>query len=503
VTNIEKIAGEFVASKDCANSGTYTNTWTVTDACSNTSDVFTQVITIQDTTAPTWTTEIASLDQTIECSNIEALSTAQALFPEATDTCDSDVTNIEKIAGEFVASKDCSNSGTYTNTWTVTDACGKTSEVFTQVITIQDTTAPTWTTETASLDQTIECSDTAALDSAQALFPEATDTCDSDVSNIEKSAGQFIASEDCANSGTYTNTWTVTDACGKTSEVFTQVITIQDTTAPITTTEFNTSVNVNCDAIPLKPELVFVDNCSALLTPTYTETISESTPNSYLLDRKWVVSDACGNTSTFNQIVNVSVTNGGATIASKACDTDTATIDLNSLLPTGTPAGGKWFAAETERPNIFDPLNVAAGDYVFEYKISEGDCKLSILLTMTVETDCGGVVLGCGSVLVHNAFSPNGDAKNTKFVIENIDDRLCYPENTVEIYNRWGVLVYETKNYNNSSNYFDGTSEGRSTVTQSNGLPAGTYYYILSYTSFDNNGVIQTNEQDGYLYLTR
>jgi gliding motility-associated-like protein len=122
---------------------------------------------------------------------------------------------------------------------------------------------------------------------------------------------------------------------------------------------------------------------------------------------------------------------------------------------------------------------------------------------MTVETDCGGVVLGCGSVLVHNAFSPNGDAKNTKFVIENIDDRLCYPENTVEIYNRWGVLVYETKNYNNSSNYFDGTSEGRSTVTQSNGLPAGTYYYILSYTSFDNNGVIQTNEQDGYLYLTR
>jgi gliding motility-associated-like protein len=318
-----------------------------------------------------------------------------------------------------------------------------------------------------------------------------------------KTSGLFIASEACANAGSYTNTWTVTDACDNSSAIFTQVITIIDTTAPTTTTEFNTSINVICDAIPLKPELVFVDNCSTVLTPIYSETISDRTPNSYLIDRKWVVSDACGNTSTFDQVINVTVTNGGATIASKACNTDTATIDLNSLLPTGTPSGGTWFTTETERSNIFDPLNVVVGDYVFEYKISEGDCQLSILLTMTVETDCGGIVLGCGSVLVHNAFSPNGDAKNASFVIENIDDTLCYPENTVEIYNRWGILVYETKNYNNSSNYFDGTSEGRSTVTQSEGLPAGTYYYILNYTSFDNNGVIQTNEKDGYLYLTR
>jgi gliding motility-associated-like protein len=64
-------------------------------------------------------------------------------------------------------------------------------------------------------------------------------------------------------------------------------------------------------------------------------------------------------------------------------------------------------------------------------------------------------VLSCGSV-VHNAFSPNGDGINEKFVIDNIDDTVCYPDNTVEIYNRWGVLVYETKGYNNSTNAFEG-----------------------------------------------
>jgi gliding motility-associated-like protein len=113
------------------------------------------------------------------------------------------------------------------------------------------------------------------------------------------------------------------------------------------------------------------------------------------------------------------------------------------------------------------------------------------------------IVLGCGTILVHNAFSPNGDALNDKFIIDNIDDAVCFPENTVEIYNRWGVLVFETKNYNNTSNFFNGTSEGRTTLAQSSGLPTGTYFYILNYTSVDNLDQIQTNRKDGYLYLTR
>ncbi|MFC6262120.1 VWA domain-containing protein, partial [Flavobacterium panici] len=237
VSNITKVSGQFVASEGCANSGTYTNTWTVKDDCGNTSDTFTQIITIQDTTAPAWTTQAGSLNQTIECSNAEALATAQTLFPAASDLCDADVSNITKVSGQFLASEGCGNAGTYTNTWTVKDNCGNTSDSFTQVITIQDTTAPTWTTQAGSLNQTIECSNAEALTSAQALFPTASDLCDAGVSNITKISGQFTASEGCANSGTYTNTWTVKDDCGNTSDTFTQIITIQDTTAPTWTTQ--------------------------------------------------------------------------------------------------------------------------------------------------------------------------------------------------------------------------------------------------------------------------
>ena len=113
------------------------------------------------------------------------------------------------------------------------------------------------------------------------------------------------------------------------------------------------------------------------------------------------------------------------------------------------------------------------------------------------------IVLGCGNIIVHNAFSPNGDGINETFVIENLEDILCYPTNTIEIYNRWGVLVFETRNYDNLSNYFDGISRGRTTIKQSSGLPTGTYYYILKYTSIDGLGGVLNNIKDGYLYLTR
>jgi hypothetical protein len=43
------------------------------------------------------------------------------------------------------------------------------------------------------------------------------------------------------------------------------------------------------------------------------------------------------------------------------------------------------------------------------------------------------------------------------FTIDNIDDTICYPENTVEIYNRWGSS-FETTGYNNVTNAFNGIS---------------------------------------------
>ena len=104
-------------------------------------------------------------------------------------------------------------------------------------------------------------------------------------------------------------------------------------------------------------------------------------------------------------------------------------------------------------------------------------------------------VSGC-KIEVFNAISLNGDATNERFYIRGIE---CYPDNTVEIYNRWGVLVFERDNYNNEERVFKGFSEGRTTIKQSDGLPSGTYYYILKYKDSDSKAY----QKAGYLYLTK
>ncbi|WP_448824400.1 T9SS type B sorting domain-containing protein [Capnocytophaga gingivalis] len=96
---------------------------------------------------------------------------------------------------------------------------------------------------------------------------------------------------------------------------------------------------------------------------------------------------------------------------------------------------------------------------------------------------------------IYNGVSSNSDGKNDGFTIEGIE---AYPKNTLKIFNRWGVLVYQKEGYTNAEP-FDGYSNGRSTVEQGKRLPQGTYYYILDY----QDSVGQTHNHSGWLCLKK
>uniref|UniRef100_UPI0026283BE8 T9SS type B sorting domain-containing protein n=1 Tax=uncultured Lacinutrix sp. TaxID=574032 RepID=UPI0026283BE8 len=96
---------------------------------------------------------------------------------------------------------------------------------------------------------------------------------------------------------------------------------------------------------------------------------------------------------------------------------------------------------------------------------------------------------------VFQAVTPNGDNDNDVFIIKNIE---LFPENTVEIYNRWGVIVYETEGYGQNGKYFKGESNGRVTIKQGEQLPVGTYFYIVKYKKGD-----EAKSKAGYLYIQR
>lgn len=97
---------------------------------------------------------------------------------------------------------------------------------------------------------------------------------------------------------------------------------------------------------------------------------------------------------------------------------------------------------------------------------------------------------------VFNVVTPNGDGIHDVLTIRGLQN---FPNNTIKIYNRWGVLVYSTRGYNSKGNVFDGTSQGRVTVDQDNKLPTGTYFYILEYE--DQGGNQKT--LSGYIYLNK
>ncbi|NMH86423.1 T9SS type B sorting domain-containing protein, partial [Flavivirga algicola] len=104
------------------------------------------------------------------------------------------------------------------------------------------------------------------------------------------------------------------------------------------------------------------------------------------------------------------------------------------------------------------------------------------------EDDPTETELGC--LIVLNEFSPNGDGVNDYLVINCIEN---YPNNRLEIYNRWGNIVYKKQGYDNE---FDGISNGRSTINGTEKLPVGTYYYVLDLGDGSKPKV-------GWLYINR
>ncbi|UZO79408.1 gliding motility-associated C-terminal domain-containing protein [Aquimarina sp. ERC-38] len=118
---------------------------------------------------------------------------------------------------------------------------------------------------------------------------------------------------------------------------------------------------------------------------------------------------------------------------------------------------------------------------------SDGDFE-DITITLLVPED---------DIFIYTGISPNGDGQNDEFIITGLEK---FENNTLRIYNRWGVLVFEEDGYaTDGVENFKGISNGRVTIAEDENLPAGTYYYTLDYQV--NPGSIKSRA--GYLYINR
>jgi gliding motility-associated-like protein len=120
-------------------------------------------------------------------------------------------------------------------------------------------------------------------------------------------------------------------------------------------------------------------------------------------------------------------------------------------------------------------------------------------------------IIGDRSFLIPNAFSPNGDGINDKFVISGISKgKVQAQTSSLEVFNRWGTLVYRSKGKNYVDGLgllWDGTSSTSNMVSIGSELPNGTYFYVFTVkVNISESGKEQreeTKKYSGYVELRR
>ena len=449
--------------------GNVTYTYTFTDCEGNTHNwVYTYTIERLDFTMP------ANASSTVAC----PADVVAPTVPAVTDACGNTLTPSAPVIS---AMPTCEGNVTYT--YTFTDCEGNTHD-WVYTYTIDDTIAPTGT---APADLTLQCITAIPLADVTAITDEA-DNC---------SGGVTVAVADVNNGGTgclgnpyiVTRTFTLTDCAGNTTDLV-QTIIVEDNTAPVFDGALPGDLVLECtDNIPVTPTLTATDNCSMPTVMYDEQRVDGSCPSSYTLTRTWTATDTCGNESAHVQTITVQDT--------------TPPVFTGDLPQDGF--------ADCDNIPVAPPLtatdNCGNVTITLDEQRIDGDCdnRYQLIRTWTATDDCGNastyvqtLSLAC-HIKIWNAVSPNNDGKNDIFYLEGIE---CYPKNSVEIFNRWGVKVYETNGYDNVSRVFSGYSDGRSTISRNELLPTGTYFYVLKYEfSYDGVNGKSNIDKAGYLYI--
>src|SRR4030095_5090409 len=108
----------------------------------------------------------------------------------------------------------------------------------------------------------------------------------------------------CAGSYSVTRTWTATDACGTISTA-SQMINVQNITAPVIAA-LPAPSTIDCPATPVFAVATATDACGSAFTLTSAEVTTPGLcAGSYSVTRTWTATDACNNSSTASQTINV------------------------------------------------------------------------------------------------------------------------------------------------------------------------------------------------------
>ncbi|WP_053991119.1 gliding motility-associated C-terminal domain-containing protein [Mangrovimonas sp. TPBH4] len=142
-----------------------------------------------------------------------------------------------------------------------------------------------------------------------------------------------------------------------------------------------------------------------------------------------------------------------------------------------------WYDAPVDGNTLEDSQILEDGETYYAAMISDNGCESIIRLDVTVALD--------QCFIIPDGFSPNDDGINDTFTIPNLRD--LYPDFTLEIYNRYGNILYK-----GDTNTPDWNGESKKGITLGNGVcPVGVYFYVLNFNDGDKKAI------QGRVYLSR
>jgi gliding motility-associated-like protein len=127
--------------------------------------------------------------------------------------------------------------------------------------------------------------------------------------------------------------------------------------------------------------------------------------------------------------------------------------------PSGPPGSVFSWAADTTLSALDVPNPVASPAVTTWY-------TLTVVAPNGCQDTDSVLVRVLPELVIPSGFSPNGDGWNDAWIIDLID---LFPECEVEIYNRWGEMLFRSVGYRTP---WDGRYNGGP-------VPVGTYYYIV------------------------
>jgi gliding motility-associated-like protein len=195
----------------------------------------------------------------------------------------------------------------------------------------------------------------------------------------------------------------------------------------------------------------------------------------------WQPAFGLSSTSAANPVASPSVnTTYTLTVSDGVCPDNISRVTVSAFLPPATYAG----ADTTIEEGQVITLRGSGGntfwwqpDYNIKYMTSKNADVWPITTTTYnlysenshkcyASDEVIVTVLSNNKLIFYSAFTPNNDGDNDVFYIANLEK---FPDNELKIYNRYGKIVFNAKNYNNDWN---GTYLG-------NLVPTGTYFYTL------------------------